>query len=329
MMNFNQKLEKQFQSISITALQEAKYNYHLYADYVEIVCLFTDGYVSKEDIIDRLTDEGVQFSPEDNTLDGETGLRETEISDAQEGWINTIYELIFERTESFGASYPFDVDDIGIKLIEDEKTQIQLLYLYLLISSSLKYFKKVQSILTSEFEVLSGKVLKEYLPEKAIVKQFGYNSDYYGNAITKIRKLAIELNIETDDYELNQISDYNSKEEGLDIIGWIPFEDKNPNLLIVLGQCGCGKEWDSKKFETSRYENFYHFYKQPPIHTLFVPYALSNMDGKFYQSKDIIKPTLIFERGRMLEYSHNVDFINSFQSNKIVEKCIEYCEDIV
>jgi len=329
MTKFEQKLEEQFHSMYIATLNEPKYYYHLYADYVELVCLVTDGYVSQSDIIDRLIDEGAHFSPADRTPDGAFGLRETEITDAQESWIAIIFDLLMDRVSGFGCSYPFIVDATGINLIEGDKTNDQLLYIYLLVSSSLKNFKKVQAVLTSEFEILSEEVLKSFLPIKSIVKKFGSDSDYIGNAREKIKALATELNLDTDEYELNQISRHNSKEEGLDIIGWIPFEDKNPNSLIFLGQCGCGKDWFSKQIETSRYENFYRFYKQPPIHSLFIPFAISNKDCKFYQSKDIVHPTLVFERRRILEYSKHVVFDDSFLSSKVVEKCLEYREDIV
>jgi len=285
--------------------------------------------VSRSDIVDRLVDEGTIFHASDNTPDGEFGLRQTEITDSQESWVGSVFDLLSDRVSGFGQSYPYVVDSIGIKLTDGNKSTSQLLYLFLLISSSLKFFRKVEPFLTSEFELLSEKVLKNFLPDKAIVKKFGVDSDYIGNAREKIKKLAMDLNIDIDEYEISQISKHNSKEEGLDVIGWIPFEDKNPNLLIILGQCGCGKDWWSKKFETGRYENFYRFYKQPPIHSLFIPYALSNNENRFFQSKDIIKPSLVFERGRILEYSKNVDFDDSFLSKRIVEKCLDYQEDIV
>jgi hypothetical protein len=329
MKSYNQKLIDQFESINISALQEPKRQYHLYADFVELVCIVNSGHVSRSDIIDRLTDEGVRFSPDDETLDGEIGLRDSEISDAQERWINVIFDLLQERSVCFGVNYPFIINDIGIILLEAEKTDLQLVYVYLLISSSLKYFPLVQDILTSEFEILCGNALKNFLPSKAIVKQFGKNSAFKGGALAKIQILADELNIQTNEHYLKQISPSSSQEEGLDIVGWIPFEDKNPNTLIILGQCACGKNWISKQHETKRYENFYEFYKHPPVHTLFLPYALSNQEGKFFQDKDIANQFLIFERRRLLEYSFNFEFNGSLFSKKIVELFLEYKEDIV
>ncbi len=328
MINFKQKLEEQFKSFNISALNETKNCYHLYADYVELICLCTNDYISPSDIIDRLNDSGIQFSLEEEKLDGEIGSRETEVNDTQEKWVNIIFDLLRERIVIFGDSYPFIIDKQGIKLINGHKKSIQLFYIFLLISSSLKDFKKVQNFLTNDFESLSEKVLKEYLPKKALTKAFGVNTKYKGNAKTKILTLAKELNIDTKDRYIEQISEKNSKEEGLDIIGWIPFEDKNPNSIIILGQCACGKEWKNKQFETRRYENFLEFYKQPFIHALFLPFAFSNK-GRFEQDKDITNNILIFERRRILEYLRESKFDNSFKSKQIVEKCLNCQEDIV
>ncbi|MGD1834181.1 MAG: hypothetical protein ACPKQO_00485 [Nitrososphaeraceae archaeon] len=135
------------------------------------------------------------------------------------------------------------------------------------------------------------------------------------------------MNIAIREREVNQIPIQNSKEEGLDIVGWIPFKDNNPNTVCLLVQCGCGKDWHSKQLiEKGRYSNFFDFYRHPPTHSLFTPYALSNTEGRFYQSKDIISPILLFERHRLMEY---YDDISQLDSNLIVEKCLEYQEDIV
>jgi hypothetical protein len=328
MTNFEDKLSEQFKTLRIDVINEPKYQHHLYADYVELVSLISNDFVSASDIVDRLSDNGMKFPLEKEKLDGAIGLIDTEIDDTKEAWINIIFEVLSERKELYSLSYPFEI--VGSRIIKKKKlNSINEFYIFLLISSSLKFFSKLQNVLTAEFEIISEIVLKNYLPSKAIVKAFGNNTEFEGNAKTKIEQLATILNIETDKYELAQISTQNSKEEGLDIIGWIPFSDSNPNVILILVQCGCGKEWYSKKFETSRYENYFHFYKQTPIHSLFIPYALSNKDGRFYQSKDIVKPTLVFERYRIIEYLISVEFDNKFLSKKIVEKCLAYQEDIV
>ena len=132
------------------------------------------------------------------------------------------------------------------------------------------------------------------------------------------------MDLEIDDYELNQVGERNNKERGLDIIGWIPFEDKCGNKIIFLCQCACGKQYESKQHDTRRFENYLNFYKTKPQHTMFIPYSLINVRSKkFYHSDHIEKDYLIFERKRILEY-HNDKNFEETESFKLVTKCIEY-----
>jgi hypothetical protein len=166
------------------------------------------------------------------------------------------------------------------------------------------------------------------MPKNAIVRRMGKSGFYCGNAKDKIKKFSKDMNIAINDKELSHVTDKNTQERGLDIISWIPFEDKIPNFITILVQCACGKEWYKKQNETGRYENYFDFYKQRPIHALFVPYSLSNNDS-FSQSDDIIQDRIIFDRKRILEFLPDINFFNDLQSKNIINKCIEYEEDTV
>ena len=127
-----------------------------------------------------------------------------------------------------------------------------------------------------------------------------------------------------DDYELSQVGERNNQERGLDIIGWLPFNDKCGNKIILLCQCACGKQYESKQHDTRRFENYLKFYKTNPQHTMFIPYSLINVRAnKFYHSDYIEKDYLIFERKGILEY-HKEDIFENLESYKIVNKCIEF-----
>ncbi len=330
MRNFNQKIEEQFMSFVVKKPNESKSKRPIYADYVELVCLFTNDFVSQADIIDRMQDSGEDFSLS-QPLDGEIGLMKPVEDDRAEKFVNTIFEYLEERISIFGKSYPFEIDrEKGITLVDrDLLTEQQKLYLYLLIASSLSSFKKLQKEITEEFETLSENVLRAFLPSQAVVLNFANNSSYTGNAKKKIKQLAEDLNVDCNDREIDQISDFNSKEEGLDIVAWIPFEDNNPNTIIILGQCACGKDWFGKQNETFRYVNYLTHYRQPFTHSLFMPYDLNNANGRFGFSKDITKNHMIFERRRLLYLANESVFENMNNSRQIVEKCIEYQEDIV
>jgi len=329
-MSNNQKILEQFDSFSVKKPSESRLKTHIYADYLELISLITKDYVSQSDFIDRLQDSGEEFEVS-NVPDGNTGITDTQKNDSAEYFANTIFEYITERNSIYKESYPFEIStELGIKLKEKKYLTIQQeLYIYLLIASSLSSFQKTQSIITSEFETLSVNVLKSYLPDNAKVVNFSQNDIYIGNAKEKIKQLAKEINIEYNSREIEQISDQNSKEEGLDIVGWIPFEDNNPNTIIIFGQCACGKDWFGKQNDTLRYENYLIPYRQPFTHSFFIPYDLKNTNGRFNFSKDIITNHLIFERRRILSLVGNDIFNYLNYSQQIIEKCLNYQEDIV
>lgn len=162
------------------------------------------------------------------------------------------------------------------------------------------------------------------MPTNSTVKEFGKNTEYKGNAIEKIKQLADDLGLAINDYELSQIGERNNQERGLDIIGWIQFNDKCGNKVVFLCQCACGKQYESKQHDTRRFEHYLEFYRTKPQHTLFLPYSLINVRAKkFYHSDYIENDFLIFERKRILEY-HNDNAFETTESFKLVTKCIEY-----
>lgn len=330
MKNFNKKLNEQFDSLKITILNEPKYKKHLYADFIELVSLFSNDYVSQNEIIDRLQDNGEVFKVEE-TPDGEIGLYETESQDKAESWMNSVFEYLITREKNYGTSYPFVIDKTkGIKN-KDKKslTEKQKLYLFLLIASSLNFFPKIIDKLTSEFEILSENILKSYLPENAKVYGFGSNTKFTGNAQDKIKDLAKEVNVQFNDRIVSQVSKRSSKEEGLDLIGWIPFEDNNPNTIIILGQCACGKDWFSKQNETLRYDRFYYPYLLQFTHAMFLSCDINNNGDVFEFDKDITFNHLIFERRRLINLAKPDIFNDLIYSKIIIEKSINYIEDIV
>ena len=328
MKSFSQKISEQFASFSVKMPNEAKSKMPVYADYVELICLISNDFVSQSDVIERMQDSGEEFDIP-KPIDGIIGSIDTQQHDLAEKFANTIFEYIEERKTIYKNAYPFETDlEKGIKLKNKEcLTEQQKLYLYLLIASSLISFKKINSEITSEFELLSELALKSYLPQARVIN-FANNQIYKGNAKEKIKQLANDINLECN-RDIEQISEYNSKEEGLDLVAWIPFEDNNPNTIIILGQCACGKDWFAKQNETFRYENYLSHYRQPFTHSFFIPYDLKNTKGRFEFSKDLTLNHIFFERRRIINLSYDKVFDSLHYSKQIIDKCIEYQEDIV
>ena len=172
--------------------------------------------------------------------------------------------------------------------------------------------------------MISYEAIKSFLPN-AIVKSFGKLSEYKGTAKEKIRNLAEDLGLPTDNYAIECVGDRNVQERGLDIVSWIPFEDKCQNKIIFLCQCACGKQYESKQHDVRRFKQYYIFYKTNPQLTLFIPYALINSkNGKFYHSDYFEDDYLIFERLRIISLAkRREDLLTLLKSTCLVERCIQ------
>ncbi|HHT53150.1 MAG TPA: hypothetical protein GX007_08265 [Bacteroidales bacterium] len=330
MANFDEKIQEQFKAFAIKTPNSAKYKNQYYADYIELVSLVTSDFVSQSDIVDRLFDEGAVVEIE-SPRDGEIGLLESQINDKAEGYVNVYFEYLKKRKLIYGDNYPFTFDNKkGIKaMAKSELSEQHKLYIYLLIASSLNSFRKLQQFITDDFEKLSEMALRAYLPENAKVFGFGSHSKYTGNAKDKIRELGNDINVyEFDDRVINLIPNSNTKENGLDVVGWIPFEDNNPNTIIIFGQCACGKDWFGKQVETKRYDKFYRHYLTPFIHAMFYPEDFDNSNGMFNLDLDLID-NIVFERRRLLNLASKNIFEHLTYSKQIVEECLNYQEDIV
>ncbi|QLG44725.1 hypothetical protein [Costertonia aggregata] len=317
-MTFEEKLSESIESffdLDKPDYTENKKNLH--ADFIELISLFsnTDG-TSFGDVLDRFF----------GTKDYSSGKQR----DKDESWLIEIFTIIEQRVRLFADDYPFTLDDNEVLTIKPDLNWKNKMYLGMLVSSKLNIFKGFRPDLTSEFETISYYVLKNFLSSKSIVKEFGKNSTYTGNAKEKIRLLAADLGLKIEEDELEGISERNNQERGLDIIGWMPFGDKCMNQLVYLAQCACGKDTESKYHDTRRFENYLKFYKTKPQHIMFIPYSLINtFKNKFYHSDLIEKDFLIFERKRILALFEEEETFLGLQMNKIVDRCVKHQADIV
>lgn len=339
MKNFEGNLKAQFEGLKVKLPEVAKNLDHLYADYVELIALFSNKvYVTRNDFINRVqgdgessindvivseaTDEEIKddFFEESNT---------SKRNDIKERWCDRIFQVLEDRSRIFGNSYPFLYSNFSGLILKDRIDSNQELYLFLLISSSLDLFNKVASDLTIDFEEVSYLVLKNYLPS-AEVRIFGTKTQYKGNAKTKIRTLAKEMKLEVNEDSIANVSDHNVKERGLDVIAWIPFTDNCPNIITVLGQCACGKDWPKKYHDTQRFSTYMKYFRHKPIHAMFIPYSLISRNSDwFYRSDDIERNSLIFERKRIIDLIKNPTEFQQLPSKQIIDKCLQYSEDIV
>lgn len=296
--------------ISIPDYPQEESNVH--ADFIELWAM-TSG------------NEGISFGDIQDRFFGETDEDETiEKKDSNESFIKKLFSIINERITQYRDLYPFMIDENNSIMLKANLSDIQKLYLFLLVSSFLDIFKSFNSALTSDFEKISYEAIRNYIPN-AVIKSFGKISEYKGTAAEKIRKLAKDIGLEINEYELDKVGKKNNQDRGLDIICWLPFEDNCQNKIVFLCQCACGKNFEYKQHETHRFANYFIFYKTKPRHSLFIPYSLINhLDGKFYHSDYIEEDCLVFERLRILSLLRKTTgLFDRLNSKDIIEKCIQ------
>src|SRR5207237_1120074 len=135
---------------------------HLWADYIELLCLFdVDGVFSKEHLADRVQErkdlggeiedleaeieEAYVESEEDGDEDGELPdeIPSAELDDKWESLTTDWFEHLKYRSAIFGEFYPFVLTGEGAVLERrPEITERHKLYVFLLVLSNLKYFRK-------------------------------------------------------------------------------------------------------------------------------------------------------------------------------------------
>lgn len=274
---------------------------YLQADYIELLCLATpERVVGVHDVLYRFK--------QDAELDSASKFErlsrvDAETYDRQLSSINEWFTYIASRREIFDDLYPYDIDSrsrhVSLKL---QLSEIQRLYLYLLMASSLRCFNSsdINSI-GKTFEVISEMALRQYIGDNSCVHIFGTpsSSRYTGNKYSKIQKLAQDLRdeliIEEDAFPKTDTGD-----EGLDIVAWIPPVDRTSSMIIVFGQCACTEDWEEKQSSSAfdKWSQLIRFTARP-VNAIFIPFCFRDISGGWYR-RHRIHNALLMDRLRIL-----------------------------
>lgn len=263
----------------------------------------------------------------DIQVDTSLELGEEEIveeRDEAESETQDFFTLLKERRDLFDEDYPFIVENDyhSIKL-KSSLSNKQKIYLVLLCSSNLKRFKEFQKDLTNDFEKISFYSFENKFGQIGIVKEFGNNEEYSeSKTIAKIRSLASELNVVPREERMGRhISEYSTKDRGLDLAIWSPFKDKIPNMFIMLVQCASGANWKNKLAENRKICTFLDINKSILNFGFAIPFEFSNFKDEFEFFDDIeSSDSIIFDRSRLLESIKEENTVDSFQ---IIDKILE------
>lgn len=209
------------------------------ADFAELLALIK-GRCSAIEIqryLGRIDENNLNIGIEDDDFDNEC------LSDAM------VIE-IGNRSAACPHGYPFITDVTGSVLIRrsDVESTKSLVYRYLLLATRLKMgTDRIQGGIDGcqIMEELGASVLRSYLGDKAIVEIFG--TARHGSFQQKIGDLCASLG-EGGRFRNIDSGQVAAKDDGLDVVGWIPFADNLPAKLSVFGQCKTGTSWQDQLY---------------------------------------------------------------------------------
>lgn len=235
---------------------------YLWCDFIELRCLVSpDQKFSRGDLLE-LIEETAEIAPndfeetdEDIDDDEIVPIKIDKARDKNERRVADLFANLAFRTKLFGDAYPFLLDDQTQELsISSLDTPLHLLYLQLLISSSLRLVpKKRRHELTEPFEILSTKIFECLMPMGWEVHRFGAKGStrYKGALFDRLEKLAADIRGQLS-VNRTHFKATNSGDGGLDIVAWHPLGDSRIGIPIALAQCGCtAEEWSLKSLEAS------------------------------------------------------------------------------
>ena len=304
---------------------------YLQADYIEFLCLIhPDRSITDSEIRSRiLTDADINDENDYDSLSRSI----PENSDKQLQRAYEWFQHMKHREQVLLGAYPFCLNSRSSQIeLKEELTNHQKLYVYLLMASCLRHYDKSASYhLSHNFESICAHVLRQYIGENGIVRIFGTSSSchYSGTAYSRITQLAQDLG-ESLRMTEDQYNGRFSRDEGLDVVGWLPIYDDAPGRLLVFGQCACTTEWEGKQHETA-YEKWNQIMSLTarPVNAIFIPFYFRDIGGQWYASLDI-HGTLLLDRLRILTLLRSDAYPLGCLGEDVlalIEKTLSYIDD--
>lgn len=283
---------------------------YLWADHVELKCLLDgDHQVPLEESFAEFTHTGEglggEFIPPDESLCGEDSSGDYTLSNKTETRISDIRGVLGNRVQLFGESYPFIVENWGIKCQPELLTSVHELYIQQLVASNLKCINKsLASRYAKYFEHLAAVVIRYLFPEPYTIKAFGTSPhckfDHYpGNFTEKMNALAKDIHshllLKDDECRTH------SGDGGLDVVAWYNFDDPAGHFPVILIQAGCTADEEkltekSKLIYPDHWVNKFHLLKA--LSVMVTPHCYRNSLGQLPRSTDI--GSVFIDRCRIL-----------------------------
>jgi len=269
------------------------------ADYAEFVALLKTTCSARdvESYLGRIDDNDFNIGIEDSDAENEL------LSD----------EMMLElsrRQEACGGGYPFALSESGT-LIErrfDETEAKHWIYVYLLFATRLNMSSERQKAGingTDLLERVSACALRQHLGgDRARSVVFGTSAG--GSFPEKINTLCRDI-LEGGNFEQKDTGAVHANDDGLDVVGWIPFSDRKPSKLSVFGQCKTGTSWEEVKTELQPKAFITRWMSRSfaidPLRAFFISESADN--SQWFGTA--VYTGLLFDRCRIVDFSDKID----------------------
>ena len=272
---------------------------HELADYAEFVALLRTTCSARdvESYLGRIDDNAYNVGIEDSDLENER------LSDGM------MLELS-RRQEACGGGYPFGLSASGTLLEKrfEESEARHWIYAYLLFATRLNMSSERQKAGingTDLLERLSASVLCQHLGrDRARSIVFGTSAG--GSFPDKINTLCRDIR-EGGNFDHKDTGYVQANDDGLDVVGWIPFSDRKPSKLSVFGQCKTGTSWEEVKTELQPEAFIKRWMSRSfaidPLRAFFVSESADN--SRWFGTA--VYTGLLFDRCRIVDFSNDID----------------------
>lgn len=245
-------------------------------------------------------------------------------SDELSNFMDEVMNEIEVRESACGGDYPFHLNPLGTSLnhVGQSENACHLVYQFLLLATRLDMkANRMHADLDGAdiFEHLSAHILANYLggpgtilteTEHNILRKNRACSWVFGTGTRgafedKVQRLC-ELTNEGGGFKNNFGGSHRAKDDKLDVVAWVPFQDNQPSQLIVFAQCKTGTNWKAQTTQTQPDAFGRNWLERQfvvnPIRAFMVAECLDRMEWGRLQ----VEAGLFFDRCRILDFCNDL-----------------------
>lgn len=258
------------------------------ADFLEVQCLLSaEGSYS---IVEATQALGIVDDEEDNRIEQELPFFD-------------VLSIIDERLKATNGNYPFVTDGYSVCLNPDCSQLVKDTYIYLLLAT--RHYMGAARIEdgidgTAVFERLCAEVLKKYFGENSCCFVFGTGDNEHASFDDKIKNLISQLKEPKYAMRRPEGDTKHQRDDKLDVVAHIPFNDKRMGQFIAFAQCKTGDSWETS-IGLLKPSDFSKNYFEPVLN--FTPITVNMVSESFSDDWErIARDVIFFDRCRLMRF---------------------------